>query len=111
VVFVVVAIYVVLFFMFRSLILPLKAIAMNSLLSILASCGALVVVFQDALGADLLRFRPLGFVAPSLPIVLSCVLFGLSVEYEVCLLSQVEEAHDGVQTPVASTTRRLDSLD
>jgi len=100
-VFVVVAIYSVLFVMFRSLVLPHKALVMNSL-SLFASYGALVVVFQDGFGADLLRFRPLGFVEASLPIVLFCVLFGLSMDYEVFLLSRVKEAHDAGADTVAS---------
>jgi len=49
-----------------------------------------------------LRFRPLGFVEASLPIVLFCVLFGLSMDYEVFLLSRVKEAHDGGADTVES---------
>ncbi len=106
-VFVVVAIYGVLLVMFRSVVLPFKALVMNSL-SLLASYGALVVVFQDGFGADLLRFRPLGFVEGSLPIVLFCVLFGLSMDYEVFLLSRVKEAHDAGADTVASLVRGLE---
>ena len=76
--------------MFRSVVLPLKAIVMNSL-SLLASYGALVVIFQNGFGSDLLRFRPLGFVEASLPIVLFCVLFGLSMDYHVFLLTRIRE--------------------
>lgn len=85
--------YVVLFLLFRSVVLPLKAIAMNTL-SILASYGALVFVFQDGHFADLLRFTPLGFVEASLPIVMFCLLFGVSMDYEVFLLTRVREAYD-----------------
>ena len=92
--FIVVATYLVLLLLFRSVILPLKALVMNTL-SILASYGALVVVFQDGLLAGLLGFEPLGFIEASLPIVMFCVLFGLSMDYEVFLLSRVKEAYDG----------------
>jgi len=92
--FIVVATYLVLLLLFRSVVLPLKALVMNTL-SILASYGALVVVFQDGLFADWLGFQPLGFIEASLPIVMFCVLFGLSMDYEVFLLSRVKEAYDG----------------
>jgi RND superfamily putative drug exporter len=85
--------YLVLFILFRSVILPLKAIAMNTL-SILASYGALVFVFQDGHFANLLGFTPLGFVEASLPIVLFCMLFGVSMDYEVFLLTRIKEAYD-----------------
>ncbi|MBA3643914.1 MAG: MMPL family transporter, partial [Chloroflexia bacterium] len=88
-----VATYVVLLMLFRSVILPLKAIVMNSL-SILASYGALVWVFQEGHLSDLLDFTPLGFVEASLPIIMFCVLFGLSMDYEVFLLSRVREEWD-----------------
>ena len=79
--------------LFRSVVLPLKALLMNTL-SILASYGALVVVFQDGALAGLLNFEPLGFIEASLPIVMFCVLFGLSMDYEVFLLSRIKEAYD-----------------
>jgi len=83
--------YVVLLMLFRSLILPLKAILMNTL-SILASYGALVVIFQGGFLHQVLNFTPLGFVEASGPILLFCSLFGLSMDYEVFLLSRVQEA-------------------
>jgi RND superfamily putative drug exporter len=92
--FIVVATYIVLLLLFRSVILPLKALVMNTL-SILASYGALVVVFQDGWLSRLLGFEPLGFIEASLPIVMFCVLFGLSMDYEVFLLSRIKEAYDG----------------
>ena len=84
------ATYLVLLVLFRSLLLPLKAILMNSL-SILASYGALVWIFQDGNLSGLLGFSPLGFVEASLPVILFCVLFGLSMDYEVFLLSRIRE--------------------
>ncbi|HYX48566.1 MAG TPA: MMPL family transporter, partial [Ktedonobacteraceae bacterium] len=69
--------YVVLLLFFRSVFLPLKAILMNTL-SILASYGALVVIFQNGLMHQVLGFTPLSFVEASSPILLFCTLFGLS---------------------------------
>jgi RND superfamily putative drug exporter len=86
------ATYLVLLWTFRSIVLPLKAILMNAL-SITASYGALVVVFQEGAFSRQLGFEPLGFVEASLPIVLFCVLFGLSMDYEVFLLSRIREAY------------------
>jgi RND superfamily putative drug exporter len=83
--------YIVLLLFFRSLLLPLKAIVMNTL-SILASYGALAVIFQDGFLHQLLGFTPLGFVEASSPILLFCALFGLSMDYEVFLLSRIQEA-------------------
>lgn len=90
---IVIATYIVLLVLFRSVLLPLKAIAMNTL-SILASYGALVWIFQDGNLSSLLRFEPLGYVEASLPIIMFCVLFGLSMDYEVFLLSRVREEWD-----------------
>ena len=84
--------YVVLLLFFRSLFLPLKAILMNTL-SILASYGALVVIFQNGFMHQALGFTPLGFVEASSPILLFCTLFGLSMDYEVFLLSRIQEAY------------------
>jgi len=91
--FILVSTYLVLLVLFRSVVLPLKALVMNTL-SILASYGALVVVFQDGGLSGPLGFQPLGFIEASLPIVLFCVLFGLSMDYEVFLLSRIKEAYD-----------------
>ncbi|GHO52117.1 MMPL family transporter [Ktedonobacter robiniae] len=82
--------YLVLFLLFRSLVLPLKATLMNTL-SILASYGALVIIFQDGFLHQFLNFSPLGFVEASSPILLFCTLFGLSMDYEVFLLSRIQE--------------------
>jgi putative drug exporter of the RND superfamily len=85
--------YVTLFILFRSIILPLKAILMDSL-SLLASYGSLVVIFQGGLFSNLLGFQPLGFVDATLPIIMFCLLFGLSMDYEVFLLSRMKEVYD-----------------
>jgi RND superfamily putative drug exporter len=87
---VVAATYLVLLVLFRSVLLPLKAVLMNGL-SILASYGALVWVFQEGNLSRFLGFTGLGFVEASLPVIMFCVLFGLSMDYEVFLLSRVRE--------------------
>ncbi len=98
---IVLAIYFVLLRTFGSVVLPLKAVVMN-VLSILASYGALVVIFQEGALSGVLHFQPLGYVEASLPIVMFCVLFGLSMDYEVFLLSRVQEAHlDGADNPTS----------
>jgi RND superfamily putative drug exporter len=91
--FIVLTTYAVLFLLLRSVVLPAKALVMNAL-SILASFGALVWIFQDGNLSALLGFVPLGFVETTLPVILFCVVFGLSMDYEVFLLSRMKEAWD-----------------
>ena len=91
--FILVTTYLVLFLLLRSVVLPLKALVMNTL-SIVASFGALVWIFQDGNLSALLGFQPLGFVETTQPVILFCVLFGLSMDYEVFLLSRMKEAWD-----------------
>ena len=90
-VFILVSTYLVLLLLLRSVLLPLKALAMNSL-SILASFGALVWIFQDGNLSVLFGTQPLGFVETTQPVILFCVLFGLSMDYEVFLLSRMRES-------------------
>jgi RND superfamily putative drug exporter len=85
--------YAVLFLLLRSVVLPIKAVVMNSL-SILASFGALVWIFQDGNLSAILGTRPLGFVETTQPVILFCVLFGLSMDYEVFLLTRMRESWD-----------------
>lgn len=85
--------YLVLLFLFRSILLPLKAIFMN-LLSVGAAFGLLVLVFQDGRGSGLLGFTPPGGIIPFVPVILFSVLFGLSMDYEVFLLSRIKEDYD-----------------
>jgi RND superfamily putative drug exporter len=75
---------------FRSVIVPIKAIILNAL-SLTASFGAIVVVFQDGLGADILAFTPTGTSELLLPVMLFALCFGLSMDYEVILLARVRE--------------------
>ena len=91
--FIVVTTYLVLFLLLRSVVLPAKALLMNTL-SIAASFGALVWIFQDGNLSALLGFQPLGFVETTQPVILFCVLFGLSMDYEVFLLSRMKEVWD-----------------
>jgi RND superfamily putative drug exporter len=87
--------YLLLMLTFHSVVLPLKAVLMNAL-SLLASFGALAAVFQDGLLAGLpgpFAFAPLGYVESTLPILLFCILFGLSMDYEVFLLTRIREAY------------------
>jgi len=72
-------------------LLPLKAVVMN-LLSITASFGALVFIFEQGHFADLLNFTPQS-VDPSVPVILFCIVFGLSMDYEVLLLSRIQEEY------------------
>ena len=90
--FVVLATYVALFFLLGSVLLPLKAVVMN-LLSIAASFGALVFVFEQGHLADVLNFTPQS-VDPSVPVILFCIVFGLSMDYEVMLLSRIQEEYE-----------------
>jgi RND superfamily putative drug exporter len=83
---------------FRSIVIPIKAIVLN-LLSVGAAYGVLVEVFQKGHGADLLGFKSQGFVTAWLPMFLFVVLFGLSMDYHVFILSRVREAFDsGMKT-------------
>lgn len=98
--------YVVLLILLRSVVLPLKAIIMNAL-SLLASYGMLVWVFQEGNLSGLLNFRPLGLIEPSLPIIMFCTLFGLSMDYEVFLLSRIKENYDHTKDNTASVAMGL----
>lgn len=85
-----VVIYTLLLIIFRSVFLPLKAIALN-VASVAATYGVVVTVFQHGLGADLLGFEPTGHVTNFVPVLLLTLLFSLSTDYEVFLLSRVRE--------------------
>lgn len=85
--------FLVLMLLFRSLVLPLKAVVMN-LLSVAGAYGLLVAVFQLGIGDRLLGFTSVGFVNWPTPVMVFCILFGLSMDYEVFLLSRVRELHD-----------------
>ena len=78
---------------FRSIVIPIKAILLN-LLSVGAAYGVLVLVFQNGHGESLLGFTSNGGIANWLPLFLFVVLFGLSMDYHVFILSRVRELHD-----------------
>jgi RND superfamily putative drug exporter len=84
--------FVVLFLTFGSVLLPVKAVLM-SLLSISASFGALVWIFQDGNLSELLGFQAGGTVIASTPVIMFAILFGLSMDYEVLLLSRIRERY------------------
>ncbi len=87
------ATFVLLFLAFGSVVLPLKAVAMN-LLSLSATFGVVVWIFQQGHLSGLLQFTPTGFIDPTMPILMLAIIFGLSTDYEVFLLSRVRERYD-----------------
>ncbi len=98
--------YVVLFLLLDSVLLPLKAIVMN-LLSITASYGALVWIFQDGHLATWLDFTP-GPIQTATPLIMFCLVFGLSMDYEVLLLSRVREEYERSGDNAASVVLGLE---
>ncbi len=90
VLFILVTTYILLLIMFRSVFLPLKAILMN-VLSVSACLGMLVFIFQWGNLSNILGFSSSGFLDSIIPILLFCILFGLSMDYEVFLLSRIRE--------------------
>ena len=85
--------FLLLLVVFRSIVVPIKALAMN-LLSVGATYGILVLVFQEGVGNELLGFRQTDEIAAWLPLFLFAVLFGLSMDYHVFLLSRIREHFD-----------------
>jgi uncharacterized membrane protein YdfJ with MMPL/SSD domain len=92
--FVLVLAFLILLVTFRSIVVPIKAIALN-LLSVAASYGVLVLVFQHRWAQGLLGFHFTGWIISWLPVFLFVVLFGLSMDYHVFILSRVREGIDG----------------
>jgi RND superfamily putative drug exporter len=83
---------VTLMIVFRSVLVPVKAVLLN-LLSVGAAFGAVVLVFQDGIGSHWLGVgSPMAGVFPAVPIVVFCIVFGLSMDYEIFLVSRVAEA-------------------
>jgi len=89
--FIVVLTYLALFLLLGSVVLPLKAVLMN-LLSISASFGAMVWVFVEGHFSQLMNFTPQAL-DPTVPVILFCIVFGLSMDYEVLLLSRIQEEY------------------
>jgi RND superfamily putative drug exporter len=96
----------ILFMLFGSVVIPIKAVIMT-LLSITASFGALVFIFQDGNFADVLGFTTPGFTIAGNPIIMFSVLFGLSMDYEVLLLSRIQEAYRRTGDNTASVAEGL----
>jgi len=84
--------FLLLLFSFRSLVLPVKAVLMN-LLSVGAAIGILTWIFQEGHLAGLLDFKAVGFIDSIVPVVIFCGLFGLSMDYEVFLLTRIREEY------------------
>jgi uncharacterized membrane protein YdfJ with MMPL/SSD domain len=102
--FVVLAAFLILLLTFRSLVVPIKAILLN-VLSVGAAYGLLVLVFQHGWGEGLLHFKSTGAVTAWLPPFLFVILFGLSMDYHVFILSRIKEAVDrGSSTEEAVST-------
>jgi RND superfamily putative drug exporter len=93
--------FTVLFLMTGSLLVPVKALVLN-LLSLTATFGTMVWVFQSGHLASLLHFTPTGTLDTTTPILMFCVAFGLSMDYEVFLLSRIKEEHDRSGDNIAS---------
>ncbi|MBU3701951.1 MAG: MMPL family transporter, partial [Acidimicrobiia bacterium] len=92
---IVIATFVLLFLMAGSLLVPVKALMLN-LLSLTATFGAMVWIFQDGNLSGLLGFTATGTLDISMPILMFCIAFGLSMDYEVFLLSRIKEEYDRV---------------
>ena len=84
--------FIALVFAFRSIVVPIKAIMMN-LISVLAAYGFLVYVFQEGIGASLIGLVPPGGLNSFIVLMLFTILFGLSMDYEVFLLSRIREEY------------------
>ena len=97
---------IALFFLLGSVVLPLKAVAMNAL-SVSASFGALVWIIQQGHLSNVLNFTPQS-IEPSLPVIMFCIMFGLSMDYEVFLLSRIQEEYRRTGDNVAAVAMGLE---
>jgi trehalose monomycolate/heme transporter len=98
--------FVLLFLAFGSVVLPLKAIVMN-VLSLSVTFGVVVWIFQWGHLSGLLRFTPTGSIDPVMPILMLAIIFGLSMDYEVFLLSRIRERYDQTGDNTASVASGL----
>ena len=99
--------FVALFLLFGSVIVPIKAVILN-LLSLTATFGAMVWVFQEGHLSGALDFTPTGTLILSNIILMFCIAFGLSMDYEVFLLSRIKEEHDRTGDNEASVALGLE---
>lgn len=100
--------FVLLAWAFRSIVVPLKAAALN-LLSVGAAYGALVLVFQHGIGATWLGLQQVPIIEAWIPLFLFTVLYGLSMDYHVFLLSRVREHHDATGDNAAAVVQAVGS--
>ena len=100
--------FVLLLIVFRSIIIPIKAIIMN-LLSVGAAYGLMVLVFQKGVGADIFGFQQVETIEAWLPLVLFAILFGLSMDYHVFMLSRIRERYDQTHNNAESVAYGLRS--
>jgi putative drug exporter of the RND superfamily len=98
--------FLLLMIVFRSIVVPLKAIVMN-LLSVGAAYGLIVLVFQEGVGADLFGFQQVESIEAWLPLFLFSILFGLSMDYHVFLLSRIKERFDQTHDNAESVAHGL----
>jgi trehalose monomycolate/heme transporter len=100
------ATFLLLFLAFGSVVLPVKAIVMN-VLSLSATFGVVVWIFQYGHLSGLLGFTPTGTIDPTMPILMLAIIFGLSMDYEVFLLSRIRERYDVTGDNTASVAGGL----
>jgi trehalose monomycolate/heme transporter len=100
------ATFVLLFLAFGSVVLPVKAIVAN-FLSLSAMYGAIVWIFQEGHLSGLLHFTPNGTIDPTMPILMFAIMFGLSMDYEVFLLSRIRERYDQTGDTTAAVASGL----
>ncbi|MNI00003.1 Membrane protein YdfJ [compost metagenome] len=98
--------YIVLLIAFRSVLLPLKAVLMN-VLSLGASLGIVVLVFQHGFMAEALNITSIGYVSATLPVIIFCIVFGISMDYEVFLISRIAEEYEATGNNELSTAEGL----
>ena len=98
--------FMLLLVVFRSIVVPLKAVVMN-MLSVAAAYGVLVLVFQEGIGTGLLGFQKSPVIESWLPLFLFAILFGLSMDYHVFLLSRIKERYDETRNNTASVAYGL----
>ncbi len=100
--------FILLLVVFRSIVIPIKAIIMN-LLSVGAAYGLMVLVFQKGVGADLFGFQQSETIEAWLPLILFAILFGLSMDYHVFMLSRIRERYDQIHNNAESVAYGLRS--
>ena len=99
--------FVALFLMTGGILVPIKAIVVN-LLSLSATFGAMVWIFQEGHLSGVLDFTATGTIATTMPILMFCIAFGLSMDYEVFLLSRIKEEYDISHDNVSSVALGLE---